>query len=664
MWLTQCRLVTLRRLHRQYRFHRQYRLHWSLQWTASVVGVRGANMQSLELVILLIVAGVTASVLVMAARPIGKARFLFLLIPLFAVVSSVMWVPADQIQQEILQQIPTIGRAEYVGSGECRSCHPSQHASWHDTYHRTMTQLPSQQSVLAPFDGRVLESAGVSCAVHQEGDIYFVDMPDPDWEAAEYPNGIEKGEPTNAPRVRLPVVMLTGSHHLQAYWVPSEHGNKLRIFPYVYHVGMQRWLPVGDSFINPPDSKRYPQIWNNNCIQCHGVAGETGYEPNNWQTSVAELGISCEACHGPGESHVAKHNNPLSRYATRLAGQPDPTIVHPGRLSAKQSAEVCGQCHTAFDPSVDTPKNVFRPGDNFHNIFSLAGGASDPSFWPDGTMRIGGREFSGLSQSACYLKGEMSCLSCHSMHSSDPDKQMSPAKLSDHGCTQCHADKGGDGIEAHTHHAADSPGSRCYNCHMPFSSYALFKAIRSHRIDSPSVAMSTEHGRPNACNQCHVDQTLGWTSQHLQSWYGIESVTLTEDQANLSATLLWMLKGDAVQRVIATWTLGWEPTRQAAGDGWQPHFLSPLLQDPYSMTRFMAHDSLKKLGVEIQDFDFLAPPMDRPGVSLQRLFNANLASPPNAPGVQIFFNRDGTLNQEMMERFLRQRDDTPVTLTE
>ncbi len=624
---------------------------------------RGPIMQNLELVSLFVVAGVTACMLVMAARQVGRLRYLFLLIPLFAISSSVMWVPADQIQREILQQVPTIGRAEYVGSGECRSCHPSQHSSWHDTYHRTMTQLPSQETVLAPFDGRVLESGGVDCAVHQEGDVFFVDMPDPDWEAAEYPNGIEKGELTNAPRVRLPIVMLTGSHHLQSYWVPSEHGNKLRIFPYVYHVGMKRWLPVGDSFINPPDSKRYPQIWNNNCIQCHGVAGETGYEPTNWQTSVAELGISCEACHGPGEAHVARHNNPLRRYAARLAGEADPTIVNPERLTPDQSAQVCGQCHTAFDPNVDTPKNVYRPGDDYHGIFSLANEATDPSFWPDGTMRIGGREFSGLSQSACYLKGDMSCLSCHSMHSSDPDKQMSPEKMGDHGCTQCHSEKAAD-ISAHTHHAADSAGSRCYNCHMPYSSYALFKAIRSHRIDSPSVEMSSVHGRPNACNQCHVDQTLAWTNEHLHDWYGVEPVSLSEEQASVSATLLWLLKGDAVQRVIAAWTLGWEPTRLAAGEDWQSHFLSLLLDDPYSMARFMADDSLTKLGVRNDEFDFLAEPKNRAAMTPHRSLDPIGTSSALAPGVQMLVKPDGTLDQKRLEQFLRQRDNTPVTLTE
>ena len=35
----------------------------------------------------------------------------------------------------------------YVGSGTCRSCHPGNHASWHASYHRTMTQVPSPDAM-------------------------------------------------------------------------------------------------------------------------------------------------------------------------------------------------------------------------------------------------------------------------------------------------------------------------------------------------------------------------------------------------------------------------------------------------------------------------------------------------------------------------------------
>ncbi|MEW6273281.1 MAG: cytochrome c3 family protein, partial [Thermodesulfobacteriota bacterium] len=85
------------------------------------------------------------------------------------------------------------------------------------------------------------------------------------------------------------------------------------------------------------------------------------------------------------------------------------------------------------------------------------------------------------------------------------------------GCTQCHAELGAEArLVAHTRHAAGSPGSRCYNCHMPNTAYGLQKATRSHEITSPSVVESAEVGRPNACNLCHLDRTLAWTADELE----------------------------------------------------------------------------------------------------------------------------------------------------
>jgi hypothetical protein len=56
---------------------------------------------------------------------------------------------------------------------------------------------------------------------------------------------------------------------------------------------------------------------------------------------------------------------------------------------------------------------------------------------------------------------------------------------------------------------------------MPFTTYGLLKAIRSHQINSPSVQGSLETGWPNGCNQCHQDRTLAWTADYLSRWYDV-----------------------------------------------------------------------------------------------------------------------------------------------
>lgn len=620
-------------------------------------------MQDLELSLFLLLAMLTTGVLWLVAGQLGKARLLLLAVPVFCVGASVVWLPPDSARQQLKQEVPIVGRDEFVGSQACRSCHMPHYDSWHQSYHRTMTQLASEESIRAPFDGRDLISKEGRFKVDRQGEWFIAEMPDPDWEAQQFKDGIGSGQSDSAPRVTLPIVMTTGSHHLQAYWVPSEHGNKVRIFPWVYHIDTQRWIPNGDSFILPPHSKRYGQVWNNNCILCHSVAGDVGHEPGNWQSRVAELGISCEACHGPGASHVARHNNPVTRYGQHFSDDADPTIVNPARLSHTKSAEVCGQCHCGFDDDASTPYNQYRAGGDFQKTFQLANSKNpdDVRFWGDGTIRVGGREYNAMIESACYLRGEMSCASCHAMHGSEPDKQMGPLMKTNQACLQCHSPIAQD-ITAHTHHAAESAGSLCYNCHMPHTSYALFNAIRSHRIDSPNLQMSVEHGRPNACNQCHTDKTLAWTGKHLSDWYKIESPVLSEEQQTLSATLVWLIKGNAIQRVLAVWSLGWEPARQASGDGWQAGFLTPLLDDPYSMVRFKAAESLGKLGIQLDAYDHLQSPDDRGPTAVPQPVWLDDAK--SREGLKAFFDSQGNVLQKLLEGLRSQRDEQPITLYE
>ena len=55
-------------------------------------------------------------------------------------------------------QVKTNG---YTSSASCRACHPSQYASWHKSYHRTMTQLAGPHSVMGRFDGTEVMSGGL-----------------------------------------------------------------------------------------------------------------------------------------------------------------------------------------------------------------------------------------------------------------------------------------------------------------------------------------------------------------------------------------------------------------------------------------------------------------------------------------------------------------------
>jgi predicted CXXCH cytochrome family protein len=232
-------------------------------------------------------------------------------------------------------------------------------------------------------------------------------------------------------------------------------------------------------------------------------------------------------------------------------------------------------------------------------------------FWADGVNRSIGREFMGVKASACYKQGEMSCLSCHSMHDSDPNDQLREHMDGNEACLQCH-DTFRDRFADHTHHGSDSSGSQCYNCHMPHTNYGLFKATRSHQVTSPWVKSIEHKSRPNACNLCHLDKSLAWTADHLSDWYGQATPELVDDEQTVSAWALWMLRGDAGQRVIAAWHARWSDAGPGPGEEWLAPILISLVDDPYAAVRWVSRASLRSLpGIEELSVEDLANKANR-----------------------------------------------------
>jgi hypothetical protein len=565
----------------------------------------------------------------------------------------------------------------YVSSKECRSCHPTEHASWASSYHRTMTQVATPQSVFGTFDGVQLGDGG-RYRLEREGQGFFVDV------------GAVPGESAR----RYPMTLVTGSHHMQIYWFETGTGRALGQLPFVYLKADRRWVPRDDIFIEPPrpPGRIAEGRWNASCIACHTTRGQPRINAHgDFDTRVAEFGIACEACHGPGEGHLARNRSPLARYGRHLGGGEDASIVNPKKLTHERASLVCAQCHSTWlhnGPASMRRWNenglTYRPGgDPFGGTVWLLQPSRkatdarvakmlanerpyvDGLFWSDGMMRVSGREFNGMIDSACYARGELSCLSCHAMHQPPgdarpadvwSDDQLQVGMDGDRACLQCHGEYAGK-LSAHTQHAPDSPGSRCYNCHMPYTSYGLLKALRSHRIDVPGVNATVAAGRPNACNLCHVDKSLGWTAAWLKKRYGIESPALDEDQENVELGLLLGLTGDAGQRALIAWALGWGPARAASNRAFMPALLGVLMDDPYDAVRYIAERSLRSLpdvDTRTLKYDFVQRPAERESVASSV---ANL-------GKDELTAAERQRLQMLIEQLGRRRDDRPVRLLE
>lgn len=578
----------------------------------------------------------------------------------------------------------------FVSSDTCRSCHPGNYASWHESFHRTMTQVASFTTIAAPLDGLELTYDGADYRVERKEKTYAV-------------RSKPQGAPATAYGAAREIVLLTGSHNLQIYWLETGEGRTLVQFPFAYIVAEKKWAPVQQTFLLPPDAGQFYAAgeWNGACMDCHVTQGRSRFvAENKFDSQVSEFGISCEACHGEGREHIARNRNPLRRFALHLGGGADATIANPARMTGPQSALVCGQCHSiwAFNGMDDKIAwnqrgGKFQPGDKELGLRWVVqpGGTDHPQqremmqrtnphfmgdrFWGDGMVRVTGRELNGTMASPCYQGGKFSCLSCHEMHPDAADAtamqtwksgQLAPGLESDRACLQCHEGMKA-AIAAHTHHAAGSAGSSCYNCHMPHTTYGLLRAIRSHQVSSPSVRESTEHGRPNACNLCHLDQPLGWTAGKLADWYQQKAPELSRDDRELAAGALWLLKGDAAQRALVVWSMGWAPAQQAAGRDWLYPYLIFGLNDSYAAVRFMAWKSLQTLpGFAGYAFDFTvddARQKEALAGAYRQWWN-ELRPAGGGFRAQTILEPAGRFRTDVFERLLNQRDNRQVFLAE
>ena len=159
------------------------------------------------------------------------------------------------------------------------------------------------------------------------------------------------------------------------------------------------------------------------------------------------MGVSCEACHGPGSEHMS-------------AGGAKAAIVVPTNLPKDRAMMICGSCHskgTSKDKAYPFPVK-FRPGDDLTAAFV------------DAKPTTPGRnqQYSEFITSKHATLG-MTCTLCHSVHgdTSLPDQLKKPVNDL---CLGCHMGKIKD---LKTHQPTAPADATCATCHMPGGSHAF-----------------------------------------------------------------------------------------------------------------------------------------------------------------------------------------------
>ncbi len=314
---------------------------------------------------------------------------------------------------------PTKGAAardEYAGAAECAKCHssiaatqastPMAQAATRPTESTFLREHPQLKFRLGPFEYQLLTTPEKSVYSVTRGNESSTHELDWAFGAGDFGQTYlyeEQGK----------------FHESQLSFYTAVGGLDVTI-------GHQRALPVdldhAAGQLSPPEESH-------GCFRCHTTASETA---NKFDPGHAEMGVTCEACHGPGRAHVA-----LARAKMETAAG---AITNPKYLTAVDSVDFCGACHRTWG-------DVVQKG--FKNI-----GVFNVRFQPY-----------RLELSRCWGRGDarLTCIACHNPHL----PLVRDAAAYDSKCLACHTgSRGAKPTREHPGKPCPAATKNCVTCHM------------------------------------------------------------------------------------------------------------------------------------------------------------------------------------------------------
>ncbi len=343
---------------------------------------------------------------------------------------------------------PVVSRS---GSEVCADCHASAHTGWARSTH---AQAERPLSSAEPLSDGTLSAVG--------------------------PDGL---------MVELRPVRSIGVEPLWQYLVPSTVPGALQVTQAAWDPAAGEWFDIFDDDRQPGEWGHWTggaMIWNSQCARCHNTDVGKGWDEaaGRYDTTVAEVGVGCAACHGDLSAHAQGGAAPEA--------QPSATVM-----------ETCAACHARRAELT----GKWTPGEPFadHHAPTYVDGTD--TYWADGQVRDEDFEYSAFRTSRMFAAG-VTCVDCHDAHGGEL------VRTGDALCLGCH--EALPNFEAHDRHPQ---GSRvaCVDCHMPVTSYMQRDPRHDHGFRIPDPSMTAELGIPSACDRCHDD--LPMTVRASSRWW-------------------------------------------------------------------------------------------------------------------------------------------------
>ena len=393
-----------------------------------------------------------------------------------------------------------LAEPEFVGSQACAGCHVKAYSDWQGSQHQQAMQHASAQTVLGDFANARFIYNGVESVFFQKDGRFFVTTDGPSGTletfAIAYTFGVD---PLQQYLIELP------DGRVQALSIAWDSRPKEQ--------GGQRWMHLyPDEKVSHKDALHWSapsQNWNYMCADCHSTHVQKGFDEKTkrFNTRFSEISVGCEACHGPASEHLkwAKGDSTLAHQGLALQLNDYQGATWRRELDAltatrstpnteRQEQQVCAQCHSRRQQI----QEGFAAGKNFFDHYR-------PALLTDDLYHLDGQQKEEVFISASFAQSKMhekgvTCSNCHEPHTQQLRAQGNAL------CSQCHAPKAFDTPKHHFH----PKGVECVSCHMPETTYMVIDARRDHQLSIPRPDLTKSLGVPNACQQCHADQTDDW----------------------------------------------------------------------------------------------------------------------------------------------------------
>lgn len=395
------------------------------------------------------------------------------------------------------------GVPAYVGSETCRDCHTDAYDDWKTSHHGEAWRMPGPDSFVGAFEGESFEHDGMRATFTKDGDAYVVIVREKDGVEATYE------------------MHSVGGVHPLEHPILSTGKGRLQSFDVVWDVEQKRWYHLyPDQDLPPQDAYHWTGVyknWNGRCAECHATGFEKNYDfrTGRYASTQVEIGVGCEACHGPGAAHVqiVAGERP-ERFAVSLDNWGfTATMSEPA-----EAMEQCAGCHArreGFGNGNPLPGEAFA--DNY-NLSMLRPGL----YHADGQILDEVYVYGSFLQSKMSQKG-VTCANCHDPHTAEVLAEDNAV------CTQCHSPAGNPDFEslrladyedvAHTNHPEGTEAAQCVSCHMVDKVYMGTDPRRDHSFRVPRPDLSDALDSPNACITCHDDKSNEWAAGKVRDWF-------------------------------------------------------------------------------------------------------------------------------------------------